>query len=256
MPKTTTTHAFLTSASFDYSSPLPPTTVPIVPNSFYQAQYFTMQNFSDNDNGAILIHKLQHQPGRIVGDGSYDPWLDKGSGAIILECLDQSSRMTNAALVPSNPVTHMTQWSDPYRCKIFAIYIGLYNLFHIKQQFNVTLQPITFTVDNDSTLDMSIIYTSPIELCDQHSDLLSAVCHLRSKINTEIKYERVTGHRDRHLAFHQLTRIEQLNVECDMIAKFALKTFPFHTQLQPNLCIPYETCSIWYDGIKLYKDFQ
>ena len=114
-------------------------------------------------------------------------------------------------------------------------------IYSIEQQFNVTFQSIAISVDNDNTLDMSIVYNSPIDVTDQHYDLLSTVRILRSKINSPLRYERVTGHLDKTTPYQSLTHLEQLNVECDLIAKFALKTFFCSTSTPPKLASPFRT---------------
>ena len=50
--------------------------------------------------------------------------------------------------------------------------------------------------------------------------------------------------------------MEQLNAECDHIAKHARNTMKNHSNLMPSLRLPNERIGLYKDGIKLYKNFR
>ena len=212
--------------------------------------------YSQGDDGTYMNQHMLLHPSRLVGDGSYDPFTDRGSAAIILETFDQATRLSNAALVPTNTPSPTYQWNDLYRCELFGILLGLFTVHHMEIKFSSSYQPITVSVDNDSALDSSFLFDDPITVTDQHFDIISSTRSLRSHIRTPITHERVMSHRDRDVPFHLLTRPEQLNVECDLLAKFARIELYNFDHLHPSLNLPFESISIWHGSTKLYKDYN
>lgn len=87
-------------------------TPPIHAHDF--APYYHFRYYSDQDDGTILHHKLLMRPSILVGDGSYERKDDSGAASFIWECDDATSRASNATCVPSNPVTSLYSWNDPY----------------------------------------------------------------------------------------------------------------------------------------------
>lgn len=75
-------------------------------------------------------------------------------------------------------------------------------------------------------------------------------------INSPLTHMYVEGHMDSQKSFDALTREQQLNVEAGYLAKGVRqygRTFP---QFIPNLIIPFEHISLWYNGSKVYKQLS
>ena len=177
--------------------------------------------YSDGDDGTLLSEKLSQAPSRLVGDGSYEKRDDSGAAAFIWECDDKSSRTSNATMVPSNTPSPLRTWNDPYRCELFALLLTVMTIYEMETRFNATYQDIIIAIDNDLALDMALVFYNKITPSDQHYDLICSIREVRSKIQTTLCPERVKGHKDDDVPWTDLSHLEQLNVECDQIAKHA-----------------------------------
>ena len=195
-------------------------------------------------------------PSFLVADGSYESKDDSGAAAFILETEDKLSRVSNAHLVPENPPTITHKCCDPYRCELFSLFSGLLTPYDLEQRFAQTFATVTVCVDNDTALDKGAAYTGPIQATDQHFDILQSIRSLRVLLRTPIVNKNVQGHRDRDIPRHELSHVESLNYECDLIAKFARVHMQAFPHLQPTLRLPFESISIWNENSKIYQDFN
>lgn len=66
--RNTRNHVLLTSFSLNNSDAMLPTYTTVNQGSAFEQIYSIMCTFSDNDDGALLAHRLQTQGGRLVGD--------------------------------------------------------------------------------------------------------------------------------------------------------------------------------------------
>ena len=183
-------------------------------------------------------------PSFLVADGSYERKDDSGAAAFILETEDKLSRVSNAHLVPENPPTITHKCCDPYRCELFSLFSGLLTPYDLEQRFAQTFATVTVCVDNDTALDKGAAYTGPIQATDQHFDILQSIRSLRVLLRTPIVTKNVQGHRYRDIPRHELSHVESLNYECDLIAKFARVHMQAFPHLQPTLRLPFESISI------------
>ena len=148
--------------SRDDVDPLPPFTPLIHDNRLQREPYFPFRCYSDMDDGSILNQKLLSAPSTLVVDGSYDRYDDSGAASFIWECSDSSSRVSNATLVPSNVRTLSRWWSDPYRCELFSLLLALMTIHDMESRFQAKYKEITIAVDNDTALDMALIFTTKV----------------------------------------------------------------------------------------------
>ena len=244
----------LQSVSRQNTNDLPPFVSNTQSNVTYDS-YFRFRMYSENDYGTLLSNKLRQAPSRLVGDGSYEKRDDSGAAAFIWECNDMSSRTTNATMVPSNAPSSLRTWNDPYRCELFALLLAVMTIYEMETRFKTTYKDIIIAVNNDSALDMAIVFHNKITPSDQHYDLICSIREVRSKIQTKLCPERVKGHKDDEIPWEDLSRLEQLNVECDQIAKHARSTMKDHMEVMSSLHLPYEKIGLYHEGIKLYKNF-
>ena len=246
--------ALLQSTSYTYNDtthPLSFTSIPLYNHNPYTA----MITYSDNDSGFLLTQKLQQFSGILIGDGSYDRTTDIGAAAFILESHDHTSRVTNISLVPINTPELTRKHNDPYRCELFAILLGVRTISALETEYSCTFSPITISVDNDSALDMGVLYTSLVDPTTQHFDIISIIRSTIKTLRTSVSCQRVRGHLDDKYDILSLSRPEQLNVETDSLSKYGRVTFPSHPSLCPDLTIPGEIISIWHENFKIYHNF-
>ena len=228
----------------------------LTPHTNHTQSFMPLLTYSDNDQGRRLNSILVNTPARLVGDGSYDKPTDIGSAAAILESYEMSSQALNAAIVPSNAPSPETRQNDPYRCELYAILLGLQMIYDLEKRFTSTYRSIIVSVDNDSALQQSIVYDDPIDTTYQHYDMLISIRSIRHEIRTPITFQYVEGHRDDTVPYTQLTRTEQLNVECDTIAKTIRSNSATIHDLTPPLHLPHERISLWHNHSKIYSKYN
>ena len=254
--RTTNTQALWTSTSYATAHHLPSMTKPPNEPQPLLDTYYTFRQFSDNDDGATLAQRMSTTTSNLVGDGSYERKDDSGSAAFILETSDKSSRISNAHLVPANTPTIFEKHNDPYRCELFALFSGLLTIYDLEKRFSTIFQPITIAVDNDSALEHGTIFIDDILATNQHFDILQAIRTLRTLIRSLLIPTIVQDHRDREVHQSELTTLESLNYECDLIAKFARVHMQMCPGATPSLRLPFESIAIWLDDKKIYKNFN
>ena len=218
--------------------------------------YYRFHIFTDHDDGFIMSQKLLISPSTIVGDGSYEKSNDSSAASFIWETNGEISRITNATMVPINSPTIFQYNSDPYRCELFSILLALMSILDMEKRFGHTYQPITISVDNDSALDMAIIFIGIVQPTSQHYDIISSIRSVLQYIKTPLSHARVKGYRDLEVPFYKLTKLEKLNYECDLLAKFARTNMCNHSHLMPSLELPYERIAIYHGEIILYQNFN
>ena len=91
----------------------------------------------------------------------------------------------------------------------------------MEKRFQTSYQDITIAVDNDSAMGMAMIFTSRVTPKDQHFDVILTIREVLSRIHKTLVPTRVKDHKDDQVSWDELTRLEQLNVECDFLAKHA-----------------------------------
>lgn len=246
-------HTLLISENYDNYTNLPP----LSHLRTSDTESFTpLLMFSDADEGIRLNSILLNTPARLVGDGSYNKSTDLGSAAVILESYDHSSRVFNAAIIPANTPTSEIRQNDPYRCELYAVCLGLHMVLDLERKYKSTYHSIIISVDNDSALNQSIVYTDPIDVTNKHYDMLMCIRSIRNHIKTPITFQYVEGHRDRTTPYSKLTRTEQLNVDCDTITKTVRSNTSTIYDLTSPLHLPCESISIWHHDRKIYTSFN
>lgn len=123
-------------------------------------------------------------------------------------------------------------------------------------RFTTAYQPITIAVDNNSALNVGLIFTNKITSFDQHYDVIQSIRELQDRISTTFIPTRVKRHQEDKVHWSKFNRLERLNVECDHLAKHARTHMSAYPQLMPSLQLPYERISIYHEDVKIYKNFQ
>jgi hypothetical protein len=91
----------------------------------------------------------------------------------------------------------------------------------------------------------------PLDPGDPDYDLLQHVRGQIKAVSLKITFCRIASHQDNHKTFPQLDRWEQLNVECDGLAKSFWNTCALARSWPGSLQLGHEKRSIWIDGKKL-----
>ena len=191
---------------------------------------------------------MTHQTLRIVADGSYEDNIS--ASATIIETLDTSNRIIIPSPVPANG----SSWrmNDPYRAELHGLLVGIHTL-HLMEAITGRKINAIFSCDNDRALEVTATYTY-INSHTKHMDLVQSIIHMRAQLKSTISFEKVLGHADtkKGVPYQNLTRVEQLNVQCDIIAKMARKTF--RPAYPSEMFYQGEQLSAWIGPNKIYTD--
>ena len=73
----------------------------------------------------------------------------------------------------------------------------------------------------------------------KHSDILRAIRVVRCSIPVKLIFTHIYGHQDDDIPYSQLSRLAQLNVDCDKLTKTALKRYHKHQKIVHDI-LPHE----------------
>ena len=191
-----------------------------------------------------------------VTDGSHDPKRApniSGAGWIVFDT--QTSRKWKCSFVEYSP------HASSYRAELLGLYsihvfIGVLTAHHSIGSTHST----TIYCDNERALDMSSKKNLKVRAGAKCADILRAFKTLHRSYTTAISYKHVAAHMDDKCAWDDLSIEQQLNVECDTLAKQAVaaairrmcessREVDISSQLLPG-----ERCAIIVQGIKQTSD--
>jgi len=183
------------------------------------------------------INDMMDDKMRIASDGSYKT-SDMGA-ATIIETQNGLRRIVLPMPVPDNSTHH--QKADSYRAEA----VGVLAAFHIvcaMEHISGKQTDIELACDNDRVLEAarSFTYVTPRM---HHHDVLRSMMETRDSLKSTIAYIRVKAHKSEKIPYNKLSRIEQMNTECDTLAKLARTSLPKPTKL--NNTFQNEGLTVW-----------
>eukprot|EP00978_Attheya_sp_CCMP212_P030741 scaffold114206_cov73-Attheya_sp.AAC.1 len=92
---------------------------------------------------------------------------------------------------------------------------------------------MSISCDNDSALWKTAMEVSKVNYKQKSSDLLRGIHYLKHLTPITWTFTQVLGHADDDIAYEDLDRISQLNVQCDTEAKKFLRNCIEHNAIQP-----------------------
>jgi hypothetical protein len=125
--------------------------------------------------------------------------------------------------IPSTTTT-----ANAYRAELTGIYVSLTYVLAICIRHGITSGKIEIGCDNEQGVYLSSIFDDRVSTNMKHSDILRAIRTVRCSIPVEITFTHIDGHQDDGKLYSQLDRLAQLNVDCDTLAKVALKRHHRH----------------------------
>ena len=175
------------------------------------------------DDGIWLANAITDQSAMIVCDGSFQPDLTKirGSAAWTIECTTTKKRIMG--VIPSTTTT-----SNAYRAELTGIYVSLTYALAVCIKHKLTSGKIEIGCDNEQGIYLSSIFNDRVTTKMKHSDILRAIRTVRCSFPVKMKFTHIDGHQDDGKLYSQLDRLAQLNVDCDTLAKAALKRYHRH----------------------------
>jgi len=196
----------------------------------------------------VIMSMMSHSQLRIVADGSYEN--NTAASATIIETMDMSQRIIIPSPVPSN--SNRILINDAYRAELHGLIVGLHTLQMMEQISSRKVQAI-ISCDNDRALEVCENY-SYVTAKTKHSDIVQSIIYVKKKLESILSYEKVMGHADtkKKKQYKDLTRLEQLNFQCDLIAKHSRNTFRPATPTE--MSYDGEHLSAWIDQEKIYSE--
>jgi len=164
----------------------------------------------------------------VVSDGSYKD--EKGAAAVILENSILDQRIILTVPVPANETLLE---NDSYRSEAVGVLYGLHVIQSIESVLNVQDMHVLVGCDSDSVIDVAQ-YHDYVTQNSRHRDVVVSLIEVRKSIKATLSFKKIKGHADKLKPFPLLSRLEQLNVYCDKLAKCARVTLaPVHISTSP-----------------------
>ena len=213
------------------------------PNWMFLHQQSQLSNISTQSlkqffSGEILL----------VSDGSYKSNI--GAAGIIIENQVRDERIKLTVSVPANDIM---MENDSYRSEFVGVLYGIHVIQAIQDILGIRDFHIKLGCDSDSVMDVAT-YHNYITHKTHHRDVVSSLIAIRKMINIPMQYVKIQGHADKKKPFHELTRMEQLNVWCDKLAKFARENM---TPIQSADAYFYnEGLTLWRNTQKYYSNIS
>ena len=181
------------------------------------------------DEGLWLANAITNHSALLVCDGSFQPQITKerGSAAWTAECTLTKKRIMG--VIPSTTTT-----ANAYRSELSGIYVSLAYALAVCIRHKITLGKIQIGCDNEKGIYLSSILDDRVSPKLKHSDILRAIRKVRCAIPVEIIFKHIDGHQDDGKLYSQLDRWAQLNIDCDTLAKAALKRYHRHNKINKD----------------------
>ena len=196
-----------------------------------------------SDNGTFLADCIRAGTAVGVSDGSLKDGF--GTAAYVLEGASQHNRLRGVNKVPG-PICE----GDSHRCELAGIYGILTVVECICEHHEILSGRIHLACDNQSAVN-NLDADALLHPGQANFDLVSAVTECISRLPITVTIEHVKGHQDSKKGT-PLTRLENLNVEVDALAK---RYWQHHLENSLNHALPQpEQCTIRGEGWQLWDN--
>ena len=183
----------------------------------------------------------------MVSDGSFCKQNRFGTAGWVIET-KEGERVINGSLV--TPGDADVQGS--HRSELAGILGGIHKINQACKRFNINEGKVLVGCDGKGAIDALQYEHDIIKSSRQHYDLISSITNIMNESNITWERQHVKGHQDDLFEYHQLSRLEQLNVAADLIAKERLhKELEKETQDRENSRphkIYQEKCAIYWES--------
>jgi hypothetical protein len=205
-------------------------------------------NIIPADSGYALARQIYSSAVLCIADGSFKNGY--GTAAFILDANNENNSWTGVVPCYGHPSFH-----DAYRSELTGLLAITSILQVICDRFDLHSGIVHIGCDNDSALarclDEDWMCNSPTE----NWDIIQATRHAISSLPISLFPIQVTGHLDKHTKYEDLLRKEQLNVNCDTLAKLWWKQ-TYDTQTIQQGRLPGECLEIKLQGIAIKQHLE
>jgi hypothetical protein len=144
---------------------------------------------------------------------------------------------------------------DPYRSELQGVHAMMLGLFAFCTFYKISEGHVRLGCDNSNSVRHGKGDWCKVPLSIAHADLIRAIRVIKHKLSITVDFEHVYGHQDDLLAFEDLPRLAQLNVQMDSNAKrrlIQLYEQPANPRCPSSIAYEGWQCSI--NGIKVTSD--
>jgi hypothetical protein len=188
-----------------------PISLPQIITRMPESLKWAVQHMENDDDGAYLAQAIRDGNAIAVSDGSLCGKF--GTSAFIMEGRTSVHHIRAVNIVPG-PLPE----GDSHQCELAGLYGIICLTQAICQRHNVLSGSVWVACDNKAAIN---VFDEEFIPLPKHAnyDLLSAIYSLLSTSPLSWSGEHVKGHQDDHLLLRPLTRLENLNVAMDTLAK-------------------------------------
>ena len=203
-----------------------------------------------------FLAALSHDSLVWVTDGSYNPLAApdiSGAGWIVKDCTTNRQWACSFYEVSEN--------ANSYRAELLGLY-SIHVFVHALSRYFELLDTTTIKLrcDNKGALRTSSRRHKRIRPSSKCADILRCLRTVHENLRVHIHYAYVASHMDDILQWHKLSIEQQLNVQCDTMAKSAAtqatRTIQSGTSHLNTSLLPLEQCAIFINKSKLPSDIS
>ena len=175
-------------------------------------QWVLHHNIIPADLGKALAKQIHKTAVLCIADGSFKEHY--GTAAFILDANNENNSWLGVVPCYGDPSFH-----DAYRSEITGLLAIVTVLLAICRKHHITEGIVHIGCDNDSALARCLDEDWTCQCPTENWDVIQCTRHIISQLPISLFPVMVTGHLDKNIPYEHLNRKEQLNVDCDTLAK-------------------------------------
>ena len=224
----------------DHTNTIEDTFAALIPQSL---RWILQHNIIPGDQGKALAKQLRKSAVLCIADGSYKDHY--GTAAFILDANEDANSWVGVVPCYGDPSFH-----DAYRSELTGLLAIVTVLLAICNKHDIQDGIVHIGCDNDTALARCLDDEWKCKCPDENWDIIQGTRHIISKLPLSLFPVMVTGHLDKNRSYEDLNRKEQLNVDCDTLAKLWWK----QTHIDPQIFngrLPGECTEIHIQGVAI-----
>ncbi len=214
-----------------------------LPREVNSTRWITLDSNILDEDELIIVEAIQSNNLTIVSDGSYMKDERIGTAGWIAETKDGTFQVRGALISPGP-----AEVQGSHRSELTGLLGGITAINNICIKHNVRKGTIAIGCDGEGAIIAVTQQFDIIKSSRKHFDLISAIKNTISSSTIDWQFQHIKGHQDDIREYEDLTRLEQLNVQADQLAKDKMTALlsldiaerdryrPYH--------LPNETCSV------------
>ena len=196
-----------------------------------------------------LIQSLHDKQVHIVCDGSYFPEEKVGAAAWIIE-----DKLTATSMSGAMPTVGHKKIQNSCRSELMGLYWVFLHLHIICTEHNIQDGAVEIHCDGLNALQKLEMYRPGSYISGVNFDIVNAITAIRDALPLTITFHHVKGHQDKGSAYENLSRVAQLNVLVDSMAKEEAKLTLQSNEDFTNTCLPFSPCDVFIKTREYYQE--